>query len=171
MKKIKKIQKKGMSRKAQMKMIESILVMVIFFFLLVFGIAFYAGFSSKSGDKRRGESTDIKLMQTAQRVHYMPELQCTKDGTEVVADCFDMIKADAFKTFAANNSRYSKLYYNTMINITQLYPNNGIITSTMIYNNSGLKNPNLEFFYLPITLYDATENSYSFGIATIGVYY
>lgn len=160
------------SRKAQMKMIESLLVLVVFFFLLMFGIVFYAKFSQFSDKRKKSEDVDLVLLQTSQRVQYLPEIQCTKDGTHVEADCFDMLKLDAFEDLSVSNYKfYSKLFPNTLVTVTQVFPD---VKDWVVYNHTfdqSTRPLNFESFFLPITLYNSTAMQYSFGFVTIGVYY
>ncbi|MBN2457748.1 hypothetical protein JXB31_01295 [Candidatus Woesearchaeota archaeon] len=161
-------------KRAQIKMVESILVMIIFFFLLVFGLIFYTKYSGLSGNKKQSENLDLVVMENVQRVQYMSELQCTKDGREVIADCFDVLKLKAFRDLAENNSRYAKLYPNLMIEVTQIYPPSTEFNKTIMYNNMPNitnKGGGVETSSIHITLYDPVTDKYAFGLATVGVYY
>jgi hypothetical protein len=160
-----------MRKNAQMKMMESVLVLVIFFFLLVFGIGFYISFTRLSDKNKVSESSELYAIESMQRVKYMPELQCTKGGSEVIPDCFDIYKIKAFKAIA-NNDRYHRLYPGISINITQIYPPDKTFgkKGQMIYENRPKNATGQEFFFLPLSLYNPINRTYAFGFATIGVY-
>jgi hypothetical protein len=160
-----------MKRNAQMKMMESVLVLVIFFFLLVFGIGFYVSFSKTTDKGKNSESQELYAIESVQRIKYMPELQCTKGGSEIIPDCFDIKKMKVFKEISPGNPRYNRLYPGISINITQVYPPNGFgRRGEIIYNDSPANISSVSSFFLPLTFYDPINRTYSFGFATIEVY-
>jgi hypothetical protein len=158
-------------KNAQMKMMESVLVLVIFFFLIVFGVGFYVYFTKVSDKDKVSESQELYAIESTQRMKYMAELQCTKGGSEVVPDCFDIIKIKVFKEISKDNPRYERLYPGISINITQIYPPDGNgRKGDIIYDNHPANITGEDIFYLPLALYNPINRTYAFGFATVGVY-
>jgi len=60
--------------KAQIKMFETIGVLVIFFFLLVAGVAFWFNVQQRGLQKQLARMDDLQSIQVVQRALFMPEL-------------------------------------------------------------------------------------------------
>ena len=82
--------------RAQMKLGESIIILVIFFFLLIFGLVYYIKFVMISYDKEADKKAQLLAIQSAQKVQFLPELQCTIEGN-VRYNCMDVMKLSTFK--------------------------------------------------------------------------
>ncbi|MFC1723967.1 hypothetical protein ACFL0V_07565, partial [Nanoarchaeota archaeon] len=78
-------------RKAQIKMGETIAILFIFFILLVVGAVFYMNIARSSMKKDIQESYDLKAIELAQVISFLPEVQCTESNV-VRASCFDLYK-------------------------------------------------------------------------------
>ncbi|MBS3159006.1 hypothetical protein J4206_06995 [Candidatus Woesearchaeota archaeon] len=151
------------SRKAQMKMMENVAVMIIFFMLLSLDIEKYV------------QQQAVKL---AKVVAALPEVRCSEENVPV-QDCFDLLRVEetALKTKDLNTQRYYfEILGYSRVAIEEKYPGNGIIE---VYDNQ----PNLAQaasieeitfnyipIYIPITLFNATTNQYSFGVLEVGTY-
>ena len=156
-----------------MKMMESILVLLIFFFLVVFGLIFYTKFSQVSLSKKSDEKMSLQALQASQRIQHMPELRCTKDGTQVEGDCFDLLKLKAFSKMLKSgigSQIYSKYFPNIEIEVSLIYPMDNARNWT-VYNTTMNSSLNKELFFLPVTLHNVTEGEYYFGYLTVGVFY
>jgi type II secretory pathway pseudopilin PulG len=160
-----------MNKKAQFKMMETMLVLIIFFFLLAFAIGFYIKYANYDTKQKSAEAQQLVVIQMAQRVQYMPELQCVKfNGKEVVPDCIDIYKMKAFKAISKDNYRYNKLYPNILINVTQVYPDDFGSVDDTIYEDNPKNFTSRDVYMMPVTLYDPVTNSYGFGYTTVGIY-
>lgn len=166
------------SRKAQMKMMENVAVMIIFFMLLSLGFIFYGkigGHSAKQDIEKYVQQQAVKL---AKVVAALPEVRCSEENVPV-QDCFDLLRVEetALKTKDLNTQRYYfEILGYSRVAIEEKYPGNGIIE---VYDNQ----PNLAQaasieeitfnyipIYIPITLFNATTNQYSFGVLEVGTY-
>jgi hypothetical protein len=158
--------KMAFKKKSQMKMLESIFVLIIFFFMLIFGIIFYVKYQNMEGQNRKKDFVEIKLMEIATRIQNLPEIQCTKDGKYSEFDCVDLHKINFFKdNFENYNSYYSKIFSSSFINITQVYPSS---FNYEIYSKD--KTNSVRLLFLPVNIYNASSDQYNFGYITIGVY-
>ncbi len=154
--------------KAQMKMMESILVLVVFFFLLVFGLIYYANFSQTSAKLRSSERIQESLDQVYKRLEFLPELQC---GSQI-STCIDYFKAVSFSDVVDDNPvYYGKLFSNTKITAVLVFPDfQNITIFDKVYDTADMSK---KTFYSPITLYDETKkgNEAQFGYLAIEVFY
>jgi hypothetical protein len=165
--KFKKHQKKRLSKKAQLEMGESIIVLIIFLFLVVFGVVFYAKIQKFTGDKQAVEQQDEINIQIEQKIRYLAEIQCTINGV-VRFDCYDLAKLKAFKTTYGEHSLYydTTLFHGANVNVTSVYPDSfsffllgeetvdDTITGETPYNT-------------PVVLYNGVTDQYNFGYITV----
>jgi hypothetical protein len=162
-----------MSRKAQIKMFETIAVLVVFFFLLVFGASFYFVLQKSSVQRAVIRTIQLQSIQTTQKVSYLPELDCTQVGIQV-ENCFDEIKLEKFAdmlndvdTGEKTRLDYFNVFGYSTIVVRSIFPKAKNYTlyekpledySTMFKNN------------VPLTIYDPIENRYSFGVLEVTFY-
>lgn len=161
------------TKKAQIKMFETIAVLLIFFVLIGLGLIFYVQVYSGSIEKTGEEYFELKAIQTAQLVSFLPELQCTSPtAMNIVEDnCFDLLKVNALTEIIENdpklrNEYYYDLFGSSKISIEQIYPSE---MNWEIYNKSSNKKSKSSI-KIPILLYNATSNRNNFGVLNIDVY-
>jgi len=159
------------TKKAQIKMFETIAVLLIFFVLIGFGLIFYSRIQSQGFQAKLDENFELKAIQTAQLVSFLPELQCSSDGI-ITDDCFDTLKVEALSEIIRNDQKLrTEYYFDTFgysdISIKQIYPPGSIWT---IYENSVDNYKAKSSVKIPISLYDAKKREYGFGILNIDVY-
>lgn len=154
-------------RRAQLKMMESIFVLVIFFFLLMFGIGFYAKMSSVTGKQKSKEQMEMSAIQVAARLQYLPEIACTRDGSYVKADCFDLLKLNAFSGVSKSNPEYyQKILQNSIITVHQVYPEQASWTlHNVTVNGSRSIWPN----FVPVYIYDSVNDRNTLGFVLVEV--
>jgi len=157
-------------RKAQIKMFETVMVLVIFFFLLAFGLVFYARYHSFSVTEKINQNFELRAIEIAQSVSFMPELQCSNfDG--VREDCVDRLKLEAFRELlnrdeVLRNEYYYDLLGQSRISFKQVYPESSY--EIVIYDRPGTGTKSS--FNIPILLYDPIEHEYNTGVMTVEVY-
>lgn len=159
--------------KAQIQMGESILVLILFLFLLVFGVVVYAKFQTLSMKNEVTERQDLLSEAVARKIRLLPEFQCTIAGTAQF-DCYDMMKLKAFTALVADQ-KY-RFYYDALVFkgarvvITPVTLSSAIDESFMLY---GVEQPNAVAatpYRAPVLLYDPLTETKSFGYLTIEVY-
>lgn len=135
-------------------MIETVMVLVVFFFLLAGGLVMYKAFSDRSAEVRAQEYLELRALRLAQVAASLPELQCSSDNI-IEDDCVDVVKAESMSDMIAENPTAPLFYYDTfmMANITveQVYPEEG---SFVIYSYKPENFTQSEVIILPITVYD-----------------
>jgi len=176
--------------KAQIRMGESIAVMVVFFFLIVIAYSFYVKIQQSSLAVDIGKAQELRAIQLAQLVYYMPEVQCSS-GTQLVKEsCFDTLKLEKFKGILAGDGRlfYFRLFGYSNISIHQVYPPSSWITPDYDYDNDGTKENILLYSrnapqddpirfkstkvaQMPVALYDPIQKKYAYAYLVVEYVY
>lgn len=160
-----------MLKKSQMKMMESILVLIIFFFLLVFGIVFYTRFSQSDAEDQFRERMLRQGMDATERFQYSPEVLCVGVRGDVRTDCFDLINLDIFKKVAEDRYlQYSQIYPNMVIEGNIIFPESKE-RSWVIYNSSSEELRAHSSSFIPAAFFNATSRQNYFGFIKIEAWY
>lgn len=153
-----------MGRKAQIQIGETIAVLFVFFILIVIGFIFYVRIIKGNLELEKEELSQLKSIGIAQRVMFLPELQCSKDNI-VTENCIDMLKLDFAKEVMKENEIY---YYDLLefsdISIKKIYPNEA---KWSIYTRRIDDFKNKFVTNIPISLFDPVTGEHSFGVLTI----
>jgi len=152
--------------KAQVKMLETSMILVVFFILLMMGLGFYAYSSMSSVERDTYEATSLESIQVAQTINYLPELRCYRHGV-VIENCIDKYKAEAYSQLVDQNLD-NKLYYfdqfkHSTIEIQELYPGDLYL---MLYNYSG-NDTTGRATNIPVTIWDPITDTNSFALLLI----
>ena len=169
--KIKKLKtKERISRKAQVRMGETIAILFIFFMLIVVGAVFYVKIKSVSVSRDISEFRDVRAVELSQTISFMPEFQCTEVNV-VEAGCFDIYKLKAMEK-VSNDSKNKAFYLRELgqvkIEILPLYPPKATIVP---YNNSPGNYSVASQSHVPVSLFNVTEEKYYFGVLRITTYH
>jgi hypothetical protein len=154
-------------KKAQIKMFETIAVLVIFFFLLIFGMSFYFKLQQNSLQKQIQRTTQLQTIQIAQRTAFLPELDCVLVGVQR-ENCFDTIKLQKFNDILQDPQAkvdYFSLFQSSTIQVREVFPNKKNFT---LYDRP-VEGPST-FTQIPMLLFDSVERTYSFGVLEVRVY-
>ncbi len=155
-------------RKSQIKMGETIAVLIVFFILLLVGMVFYAKFKGDSIERKREEMDIMNTIEIAIKASRLPELQCTTAGIEC-GNTIDLLKLQALEEIIKYDligNPYYDMFYASEIVIEQVYPTTN---SWILYNFSGGKT-SVQPVYVPVTIHDVITDEYSFGFIRVGVY-
>jgi len=152
--------------RGQMKLGESIIILVIFFFLLIFGLVYYIKFVFISYDKESVKRAQLLAIQSAQKVQFLPELQCTIEGN-VRYNCMDAMKLNTFKNLPQEKKQiYAMLFPQTRVTVQQVYPSQ---VEWHIHGEEDEK-ADIEKFQIPVALFNATSDRYNLGYIEVDVY-
>jgi len=163
-----------MARKAQIKMFETIGVLVIFFFLLVAGAAFYFQVQKSAIQSDIEKQEQLKAFQVVQKALFLPELDCSVLGIQK-DNCFDKFKVSSLGSYLSGEDNEDFLidYFNVFgfseIRIYQVYPE-GQEFSHVLYKNIPREYSSMLKTQSPVLLYDAVRRSYDFGVIEVDVY-
>tara|TARA_Y100000310_G_scaffold296407_1_gene328637 strand:- start:1655 stop:2140 length:486 start_codon:yes stop_codon:yes gene_type:complete len=152
-------------KKSQIKMTETIAVLIIFFFLLVFGFTFYTKIQKTSFARDTERNADLKAIALTQKAAFLPELQCTFRNIQT-DNCFDELKINAFIA-AMNNPNTKDFYLDTFgfseITLDQLDIDGSGAQQFSLYTNPKLESLFISTINVPVTIYNPIDKKYKFA--------
>ena len=153
-------------RKAQIQIGETVAVLFVFFILVIIGIIFYTKVLRGNIESEVQESSQLNSIKIAQRVMFLPELQCSEDNV-IKDNCIDRIKLENAGTLMQENEvYYYDLFEFSNINIIEI----GTDNEWNIYSRPLEPFKNQYVTPVPISLFDPTTKRNSFGVLTIETY-
>ncbi|MBW2970035.1 hypothetical protein KY319_02835 [Candidatus Woesearchaeota archaeon] len=155
--------------KGQVKMFETIAVLIVFFFLLFTGAAFYFGAQKSSLQKERVKASEQYAFQTALKAFYLPELDCSFLVTQK-DNCIDKIKMTKLAELINTNEKAQTDYYSEFGYSTITTKDVFTEEKWTIYTNIPEDYTSKIKAQTPILLYDAWVDRYSFGVIEVDVY-
>jgi hypothetical protein len=158
-------------RKAQIKMFETIGVLIVFFFLLVAGAAFYFNIQESALKKELAKQAELQSLQSAQRAMFLPELDCS--FVSVQRDtCFDRLKLHAFQEVTETEPRLREAYFgifgHATVVVRQRYPLSEM--NVTLYHNPPEEYTKKLVSFSPVLLYDSVTKEASFGVMEVTTY-
>lgn len=111
--------------KAQMKMGETLGVLIVFFLLLGLSIAFYASFQKTAIRESIQEQFDKEAVRIALKAAYLPEIVCTQDRDVAEENCVDREKVQAFANLVTEQEAflfYESDFRKSRITLQEVYP-------------------------------------------------
>lgn len=159
----------GKSRKAQVKMFETIAVLVVFFFLLVFGVSFYFVIQRSSYNRQVERNAQLLSVQLSQKISDIPELDCAMAGIQI-DNCIDQVKLEKFHEILQDELKRVS-YFDTLgyseIYVKVIYP------KSERYDLYMLEPPSFTSAYMnhiPVLLYDSIGKKFSFALLEVRTY-
>jgi hypothetical protein len=158
---------------AQMQTMESIAVLVVFFFLIALGLRFYGQTQIQAFEELRAEFETLDSIKITNKLMSMPEMTCTRMNVQDVA-CFDYYKAKAWEKLG---DRVIGLYLvefgESTLTVEFLYPDSAAsLPPIVIYNNTPTITSSQPYSrrtsFVPITVYK--DRTYYFAILRIQQY-
>jgi hypothetical protein len=149
-------------------MLETVSVLLIFFILVVLGFVFYAKVMRTNIQIEREEATQLIAVEVAERVIFLPELQCGQGAGVIKSGCIDILKMEAAIPIIEQNGIYyhDRLSFSKIV-IEEIYPDSN---EWKLYNRPLAEFSERMATQVPISLYDPREKTYSFGIMRVDVY-
>ena len=152
-------------KKSQIQIGETIAVLFVFFILIIIGLIFYVKVVKINLEQEKDELSQLKSIQIAQRIMFLPELQCSEDNI-IVPNCIDVLKLSSASAIMKENEAY---YYDLLefseIGISEIYPDDTKNWDVYSRRTDDFKNKFVT--NVPVSLYDATTKRNSFGVLTI----
>ena len=158
-----------MGKKAQIKMVENIGVILVFFVLIVVAIIFYMAFQTGAIDEQASEMKTRNAVELAGKIALLPELQCRKNNVQE-EHCFDKFKINAAKLLLLdphNEDYYFRLLGYSTIKVKSIYPN---MLNIEIYNKPKPEFKNNDTFSIPLSIYEPDTDTYNYGVLEVNVY-
>lgn len=158
-----------MRKKSQLKTTETTLVLVVFLFLLAFGMIYFGRMYYEYRMKENQETKELLAKKLKLQMQFLSEIQCTKEETKE-SDCLDILKLIEFsELYEKNKVFYNSIFTGVSVNVYQVYPK--ILGhqgwSVVAMNESGASGT--QRFYIPITLYNSTHDIFTYGYLNISV--
>ncbi|MFT7615360.1 MAG: hypothetical protein ACI8Y7_000166 [Candidatus Woesearchaeota archaeon] len=156
-------------KKAQMKMFESIAVLIVFFFLVAFGIGFYGNYQSVQLDKLEKQFHKLDTIKLSNLIIHSTHLRCSISGTDR-GSCVDVYKLKAIIDPAINQDFqqfFADEFDSAEIWIEQLYP---VKQRFVIYNNTPAVEVRSTLVPIPVRVFEDIEDTSNFGILMVRVY-
>ena len=153
-----------MDKKSQIQIGETIAVLFVFFILIIIGFIFYVRVIKGNIELEKEELSQLKSIAIAQRVMFLPEMQCSEDNI-ITDNCIDILKLDSANSLMKENEVY---YYDMLefsdITIKQIYPSEA---KWNVYSRKSEEMENKLVTNIPISLHDANTRRYGFGVLTV----
>jgi hypothetical protein len=160
---------KRKSRKAQVKMFETIAVLVVFFFLLVFGVSFYFVIQRSSYNRQVERNAQLLSVQLSQKISDIPELDCALAGIQI-DNCIDKIKLETFRELMEDDLKMVS-YFDTLgyseIYVKEIYPE---AERHDIYRLDPPSFTSAYMNHIPVLLYDSIGKKFSFALLEVRTY-
>jgi len=156
-----------MNKQAQIQIFETIAVLVVFFILLGIGFIFYTKVIKSNIESDTAEISQSKSVSIAQRVMFLPEIQCSDDYCPK-EDCIDTLKLDSAISVIdkpENSLYYYDLFEFSDISIKEIYPSSGV--AILLYSKATNDYKNKFQTNVPVTLCDPRTHTNKFGMITI----
>jgi hypothetical protein len=159
-------------KKAQIKMFETIAVIIVFFFILVFGLVYYNSTQQREIRNMIDEDRQLRAIEIMKITTYLPELQCSIDNV-LTTNCIDLTKLQNFKEVSDNN----RLYYTSMFSYGKIYvqriypePAAGEEKEYILYLNDKTKSKDKVASFIPILIYNPLNRKYLSGVLVVELY-
>lgn len=164
-------------KKSQIKLFESIAVLIIFVFLVAIGIQFYGNVQMRALNDAATEFSELSAIKSTLVLSNLPELACSFQGINDVG-CVDIQKIKAWERLTNTTlSGYSFLeHYIPILGLSEviieeIYPSSKrwVIYNASVGNFSVriLGETRLE---VPTVIFDPETNKNSFGIIRVKTY-
>ena len=157
------------SKRAQMKMGETIAILFIFFILLIIGAVFYMNLQRTTVYRDIEHAYELRAVELSQVISFMPELQCT-EANVVKPSCFDIHKMRALSHVAQKNLGlllFDREFGETKIEVLVIYPPSENI---LLWDKPKPGYTSAPVTHIPISLFNSTSGKRAFGILEITVY-
>jgi len=152
-----------------MKTMETLLILAIFLFILGIVLIVFTKISSLSQRDKLADRIQMKSIEIAQTVAYMPELQCTTKNVGV-DNCFDIYKVAALARLLEDEPEdirdgyYYNIFEYSNITIQEIYPGN---QQHVVYTKVKEDSTTMRVTNIPTTLYDPITEKNSFAVLVI----
>tara|TARA_Y100000310_G_C20648078_1_gene797785 strand:+ start:974 stop:1474 length:501 start_codon:yes stop_codon:yes gene_type:complete len=154
-------------RKGQIQMGESVAILFIFFILIVFGFVFYMKILGSSAQVEFQENIQLQAIGVAQRVSFLPELQCSRDNVRK-ENCIDLFKLSHLDELVPEHQlHYFDLFGFSRVTVQQLFPSG---SDLLVYDNVPATFTDKLSTFIPTSLYNGTTGNFNMGVLVVEVF-
>ncbi len=141
----------------QIKMIESVFVVIIFMIILMVGLVYFSRFQRSEAEYLSTEKDLKESIQLAQTFASLPEVSCTENNV-VRENCVDLAKLRAMNNLSRTElSYYFDLFRYGTVSVIKIFPQDMDEGKRwVIYNKT---RPDADYFStaIPMALYDSED--------------
>jgi hypothetical protein len=94
-------------KKAQIQLMESTVVMFVFFIMIMIGLTVYSSHQNTRLEKIERQMAEQRAIETAKKIISLPELECSNNNAKTM-DCIEIQKLEPFKQRISQNILYYK---------------------------------------------------------------
>jgi len=150
-------------------MMETIIVLAVFFILT---IIFYAFYSDKAIniDMEKDRIRQLEAVKVMQQASSLNEIQCSEKGI-IKNNCVDLLKIDTASVIMQsdeNREFYFDKFGFSKITIKQVYPE--VKEIKVIYDNSLQEYSYKDASNIPVSLFEPIKNEYYFGVIALEIF-
>lgn len=157
-------------KKAQLKMMETIGVLLVFFVMLIIGLVFWNAHEKSSLAQAALEQQKSRAVEHALFVSFLPEIQCSRGGLPD-DNCIDQLKLGAF-TILSSEARGSDFYFPlfgfSTIRVVQYYPQMNVY---LLYTRTNEAKQSKMQTQIPVTLFNPQTREHYFAVLYVDYYY
>jgi len=162
-------------------MLETIVVLAIFFILVILGFVFYSKMFKSGVETQKDEAIQLNAIEIAQRAATLPELQCSQENV-VKDNCVDLQKLNAaggiggIMRNSENEIHYYDMFSFSKITVEKIYPTTHewtIYDRQFEQNSRTLEQEEYDYWVttnIPLTIFDSVENKNDFGVMKIELF-
>ena len=155
-------------KRAQIKMFETVGVLVVFFFLLAIGVVFYFNAQESAMEQELKKQILMRSLQSAQSATFLPELDCSF-VTVTRENCFDLKKLEVFPNLVAEREQdYFRMFGYANVTVRKVYPESDDVYE--LYDKPLDEYTDAIKSLIPVLLYDPVLRSYDFGVIEVTTY-
>lgn len=157
-------------KKSQLHMMETIIILALFFILIIMGYAFYLNVTGDSIDDEIWEGSSLNAAKIAQRASSLPEMQCSQKNV-VASNCIDTLKLEpALESIKnpENEAYYFGIFSFSRITVYEAYPNPKELST--VYDRQMKDYSSKIATNIPVSIFYPLENKYAFGIINVEAY-
>ena len=155
------------SHRSQIKMFETIAILMVFFILLLFGFMFYTRIIKGTQTEELETSFILNAIEISEKIEFMPEITCSQDNIPEKG-CVDILKLESADAVIDENrlDYFDALGY-SKIHITEIYPGS---EEWILYDFPKTQDTGKVAIPFPVSIYDPRTDEYAFGALYIDIY-
>lgn len=147
---------------------ETIAILIVFILFVSIGMIVYFKMMEGGVNMQKEENVQLQAVKVAQRVSFLPELQCSEENVRK-DNCIDLLKIEKAAELIKANTL--DIYYDSFglsnITIREVFPD---AKEWSIYSEVPEYYSEKRITIIPISLANYTEKKYYFGLIELEVY-
>jgi hypothetical protein len=159
-------------KRGQIKMFESIAMLLVFFFLVAIGLKFYGNIELANLKQAKERFADLDSVKMAIILANLPELKCSTQNVYRGA-CVDIYKVRAWEEEAGKDparSYYFDLLGHSTITLEEWQGTSLAWEAHVLHNETPPGNYSTSLTPLPVTVWNPQQRRHTFGVLYVRVH-